>query len=231
VPTTRAHQGPDPRVADLEAALGKAEGEARKAAEIVEEMQETVARIEGQLAKVENDQRAIEQIRAGFAFLGVGAGGANSNGGLSADQVQAMIRSEMANLPRGGEPVYLPAPEAIRKGYQQQAVERTLEKVAGLRADEYEALRFLLGHDVFLTVNRVAVGLTGSDSGGVRGRWADALKGLTARGIVAQGGTGRAGFKARVREWVAAELAAHNPSDQEVEEIYRAVLSRIAAAA
>lgn len=211
--------------------LPVAEDRAREAAEVVEEMQETVARIEGQLDKVESDQRAIEQIRAGFALLGVGAGGASSNGGLSADQVQAMIRSEVARLPRGVDPVYVPAQEAIRQGYQQQAVDRTLEKVAGLNGDECEALRFLLGHDIFLTVNRVAVGITGSDSGGVRGRWAAALKALVAKGIVVKGGAGRAGFKPRIREWVAAELAAHDPSDQETEAMYQAALGRIAAAA
>ena len=219
------------KVGELETELSAANDKARQAAALVDEMGETVAHIQGQLAKVESDQRGIEQIRAGFALLGVGAGGASSNGGLSADQVQAMIRSEMASLSRGGEPVYVPAQEAIRKGYQQQAVERALEKVAGLNGDEREALRFLLGHDIFLTVNRVAVGLTGSDSGGVRGRWAAALKSLVAKGIVAKGGTGRAGFKPRIREWVSAELAAHDPTDQETEETYQSTLGRIASAA
>ena len=64
----------------------------------------------------------------------------------------------------------------------------------------------------------------------VRGRWAAALKALVVKGIVAKGGAGRAGFKPRIREWVAAELAAHDPTDQETEATYQAALGRIAVA-
>jgi len=180
------------------------------------------------LATYENQMKALDQLRAGFAVLGLGGAGESSGNGLSADQVQAMIRSELAALPRGGEPIYVPAPEVIRKDYQRRAVEHVIHKVAALGPDEREALRFMLGQDVFLTVYRIALGISGNDSGGMRDRWGKAVKALEGAGMIAIGGTGRQGRKPRIREWVASELAAHGPSDQEVDEVYQVVLGRIA---
>lgn len=178
------------------------------------------------LGKYQADLEAIGQVRAGFALLGIG--GSSENGGVSADQVQAIVRRELAALPAGGGPVYVPAPEAIRKGYQRQAVDRLMDSIDELGPDEREALRFMLGQPEPVTINRVAVGISGSDSGGVRERWSRALGRLVTMGAVKKYGSGHQQRQPAIREWVARELAAHRPGDDEIEETYQAVLGRIA---
>jgi len=238
-PASRGGGGlPDARLKELEGELGEARHEleavketARIAAQTSQQMLREKNEMSRTLGEMQARVRAADQLRDALAALGLtaGDGAAPVVAGLSRTEVEAIVREAVASIPTtGGHVQYVPAPEAIRKGYQRQTVERAMVKIDGLDPDECRALRFMLGHDVFLTVNRIALALSGNDSGSLRDRWSRVLKELEAKRLVAVGGTGRQGRKPRLREWVASELAPHSPSDQEVEEVYQAVLGRIA---
>lgn len=128
-----------------------------------------------------------------------------------------------------GGPVEVPPAAVIRKSYQRQAVDRIMKRVVELGPDEREALRFLLGHDVYVTINRIAIGISGNDAGGTRDRWAKAIKSLVEAGLVVKDRGGRNSYKPAIREHVKAALSAHNPAEDEVEEVYTAVLAKVAA--
>lgn len=146
------------------------------------------------------------------------------------EEVRELIRAEVAAavaLIPGARVEVLPA-EYIRLEYQRKAVERVMTKVAEIPDDGAEAVRFMLGQPtVPMPPGRIAnaLGLNNIQIGSV-------LKKLVDLRIVNRGGAAGGGqaYKPRIRDWVAEELAAHSPRDEEVEEVYQAVLVRIAGA-
>lgn len=223
----KAQAGPDPRVLELERAVELARSEHAALLNQFNAEQGRREAAEKALSVAQGKAAAVEHLRTGFTLLGLG-GASDGGDGLTAEQVQSIISSTVASLPRGGEPVYVPAPEAIRKGYQRKTVDRIMTRIDALEQDQREALVFMLGQDVFVSINRIAVAISGNDSGGTRQRWTKAVQGLLGLGVVVKGGSGRSENKPRIREWVSSELAPHSPSEQEVDEVYQAVLGRIA---
>ena len=144
------------------------------------------------------------------------------------EEVRELVRAEVARavaaLP-GGRTVYVPAAEVIRLDYQQRAIQDLFGKVNAIEGGAREAIRFMLGQDGFISVGRLTDALGGSNV-----QWGKLVKALKDQGYVSQGGIsgGGSGYKPRLREWVADELAPHSPSDREVEDVYQAVLGRVA---
>jgi len=127
----------------------------------------------------------------------------------------------------GHSSIEVAAPDALRKKYLQAAAERLLSRVDALSADALEVLRLLLGQDRFWNVNRVSLALSGSDSGGVRGRWSKALQELQTAGLVTRGGSGRSEYKANVEGCVKSDLSPHAPTDAEVAAVVNNVVYRV----
>lgn len=123
--------------------------------------------------------------------------------------------------------VEVPAAEVIRHDYQRKAVERVLAKVDEVLPEQREVVRFMLGQETSLAPGRIAAGLGLNNI-----QVGNLLKALTDRGVVARGGASGGGtaYRPRIREWITAELAPHGPTDAEVDEVYQAVLGRIAVA-
>lgn len=187
--------------------------------------------IRAERAKATDDRDLLDDIRTVLARLGVvGRNPEIEAPILNSKAVEALVREAIAKLPatNGSKPVYLPAPEAIRKDYQQRAIERVKTKLDNLTADEREALRFLVGQTNFVTANRVSLGISGNDAGNTRERWNRALSALVAAELVIRGGSGRAGFKENIRGFVRSALAAHSPSDSEIEETFLGVAAMVA---
>jgi len=113
-----------------------------------------------------------------------------------------------------------------RRGYQQRAVERLLERVEALGEAEREAFRFMLGQERLVSVGDLSKALSGYVGGAAQVRWGTAQKNLLKAGLIDT--VERQGSRPRVREWVESELAPHGPDVEEIEAVWRAVLGRIA---
>lgn len=144
------------------------------------------------------------------------------------EEVRELIKAEVARavatLP-GGRTVYMPAPEVIRLEYQQRALERLMEFVVTIIPEQRAILRFMLGQDRAVTPGQIGagIGLNNIQVG-------NALKRMKSANLVSQGGAagGGSAYRPRIREWVASQLAPHSPTDADVEDVYQAVLGRLA---
>lgn len=207
------------RVEELEQANGK--------------LREEVARVRGVQATTQADfvranelnAKASRAREALLAFLGVD--GTAPSAGAEAD-IDAVTERVLARMPAGGSRIEVPAPESLRKKHLEQAAERIYGRVAPIDDEGRKALELLLGQDQFFTLNRVALALSGSDSGGTRDRWAKTLKGLVNVNLVARGGSGRTSYKANIRGCVESELAPHGAKADEVAAVEAQVLHRLA---
>lgn len=182
--------------------------------------------LQARIGQLEHDTIALDHLRTGLALLGI-AGTNGGGGGLSRADVEAIVRDAVARVPQGGQ-VYVPAPEVLRKKYQQEAVDRVLAKVAALTPEERRALEYLLGQDgEYQSVTKVTQAMTGNTAGPNHKKWGGVLGHLVAVGV-AERNSNRTGTRAAARAWVARELSAHNPADAEVDDVHRAVLARLA---
>lgn len=140
-------------------------------------------------------------------------------GGLTEAQVVEIVRQHAGT---GARPALRPV-EALRTEYLERSAQRLVALVRELDADEREALLFHLAHPALQTLNAVAKGLSGSDSGSVRQRWSKAVQSLEAKGLLAKSGNGLR--RASVDAWVRSALGPHNPTDQEIADVVDRALS------
>lgn len=130
--------------------------------------------------------------------------------------------------------VEVPAAEVIRHEYQRAAVERVLSRIDALPGDDREILRFMLSKETPVSAALFVKVATGNSSGQIIKRYGDALARLLGLGAVEKAGGGGGGvpvsYRPKVRQWIESELAPHESSAAEVEEVYQAVLGRIAVA-
>jgi len=144
---------------------------------------------------------------------------------------EALVQKVLARLPSDGRaPVQVTPPEALRKKYLQQAVDRTYEKIAGVGDKPRRAMEVLLSNLVFWSTGSITKAV-GAGSGGTQMQsWREALKELLSLGLVRKGGNGGTEYKADVEGFVRAELSVHSPTDQEVEAVADHVLVKVATA-
>lgn len=140
--------------------------------------------------------------------------------------VEQYLREHPELVARSGPP--LPPPAVILAEYKKRAIDRLITKLdmGGLETDAYEAMRFLLTQSTYTTANRVSV-IMGSGEGAGRERWVKALGELTTRGLVKKGGSGNSAYKVEIREMIQRELSAHDPTEQDVEDVYNEILRRL----
>lgn len=146
------------------------------------------------------------------------------------EEVDALIERKLVALGMVRTIVVAPA-EVIRKDYLRQAIDRLMADLKELSPDALEAYRLLLSRDNYLTIGQISQVISGYQGGNAQVKWGTATKNLVEAGLVKKGGNGGNGFKAsdeEARSRVEKALAPHLATDEEVEEVYQAVLGRIA---
>lgn len=190
------------------------------------QLEAEAAELRVKLDDAQRSSKAAEALRKALvAFVNGAVGQQVATLPVSAEQMEEIAKRVMGQC--GSAPVEVVAPEALRKRYLHATVDRLMSRVGGLSADALEVLRLLLGQDRFWNVNRVALALSGSDSGGVRGRWSKALQELLSAGLVARGGSGRSEYKANVAGCVKTELAPHGATEAEAASVAENVVYRV----
>lgn len=146
------------------------------------------------------------------------------------EEVDALIERKLVALGMVRTIIVAPA-EVIRKDYLRQAIDRLMTDLKELSPDALEAYRLLLSRDSYLTVGQISQVISGYQGGAAQVKWGTATKNLLQAGLVNKGGSGGGGFKAsdeEARSRVEKALAPHLATHEEVEEVYQAVLGRLA---
>jgi len=178
---------------------------------------------------LEQHQAGFDDLRKGLRALGIGNGDGGGEG-LSEAEVHRIVAEAVRDLPSGGT-VYVPAPEVLRKKYQQQAAARVFAKIGELTDEERAVLMFLLGQaERFMVIAEIAKGVTGRGDGENHKRTSSTIGVLMAKELLAKGGSKHNAYRPRLDAWTRSELSPHSPTDNEVEEVHRAVLAKIAGA-
>lgn len=151
---------------------------------------------------------------------------------MTEDEARAFMREEIARQLRDSNHVLVvPPAEVIRKDYLTKAIDRYMGDVRELSPDAQELYRWLVSRGTFLSVSQASTVLSGYVSGTSNGKWSAAVKELLSAGMVVKGGSGGDKYKASTDEARARVVKALEPylaTDAEVEEVYQAVLGRIA---
>lgn len=140
-------------------------------------------------------------------------------------EVEALIRQLLRESNRV---LVVPPAEVIRKDYLGKAIDRLMAPLVELAADEREALRVLSAQPGRITMNRLCVLISGNDSSTSRTRWGKALEALRTAGLVESATNGFKADDAALRARIVKALEPHNATASEVEDVYQAVLGRIA---
>lgn len=168
--------------------------------------------------------------------MGAGQGRARATGrnieDMTEDEAREFIRQEVARqMKDSGRTLIVPPAEVIRKDYLTKAIERLMGDLKELSPEALEAYRLLLSRNVFMTVGEISTVISGYQGGAAQVKWGTATKALLDAGLVAKGGSGGSGYKAsdeEARERVRKALAPHLATDKEIEDVFQAVLGRIA---
>ena len=141
--------------------------------------------------------------------------------------IEAKVRAAVASLP--GAKLYVPPAEVIRLDYQIQAVARLMVKLEVMDGRAREVMRFMLSREGKWTTSKlIQEGLYGYSGGDAAVHVGRSLKVMSDLGLVQKGGDRGSENKPCLRERVAEELSPHRPSEDEIEEVYQAVLGRVA---
>ncbi len=180
-------------------------------------------RLAAELTQFREDASRLQQIRS---LLGVGVPQEGSS--VTFDEEQ-FFQKILARIPSDGRaPVQVTPPEALRKKYLEQAVDKIYARVAGLEGIELRAMEVLLSNDRFWSVRAVTLAGWQTDSSGQRDPVGKALVSLAAKGLAMKGGSGRSEYKAGIEQGVRSELSVHEPNDEEVGGVVQNILAKVA---
>jgi len=147
---------------------------------------------------------------------------------MNDEEVEQLVRRILRET---NHVLVVPPPEVIRKDYLGKAIDRLMADLKELTPDAMECYRLLQGRGIFMAVGQIAQVISGYQSGFSQSKWSAAIKDLFDAGLVVKGGAGGSQYKAsdaEARSRVRKALEPHLASDAEVEEVYQAVLGRIA---
>lgn len=148
---------------------------------------------------------------------------------MTEDEARQYMREEIARQLRdAGRVLVVPAAEVIRQDYLQRAIDKLLASTDALSDDAREAYRYLLSRDVFVTVDAISKVISGYAGGNARAKWGKAFAELLEAELVIKGGSGSNGYKPAARDWIARELAPHQAIAVEVDQVYAAIVARVA---
>lgn len=149
---------------------------------------------------------------------------------MTEDEAKEYIAQEVRRqMEAVGRVLVVPPKEVLRQEFQRRGVEEILRKAGAAVEDSmaWSAMRFMLAHDEAMTASRVGavLSLNNIQAGGV-------IKKLSEAGVIARVGGGGNGkpmeYRPVIREWIEKGLAAHNPTEEDIEQTYQAVLGRLA---
>ncbi len=178
------------------------------------------------LRGADEDRRRTAQIREAFInVLGLGDGTIEVTG--SSINEDAIVTAVLARIPANGQTVSVTPPEALRKKYLNEAVDRAYEKILGVSEKPRRAMEVLLSNPIFWSNGAVAKAVGAGQGGSQAQTWREALKELLALGVVKKGGNGGTEYKSDVEGFVRQELSVHSPTDQEVDAVVSHVLAKV----
>lgn len=157
------------------------------------------------------------------------AGAGTKTGRNTEDMKDAEVEALIKQILRESNRVLVvPPAEVIRKDYLGRAIDRLMAPLVELAADEREALRVLTAQPGRITMNRLCVLISGNDSSTSRTRWGKALEALRTAGLVESTTNGFKADDAALRSRIVKALEPHSATTAEVEDVYQAMLGRIA---
>ncbi len=193
-------------------------------------------RLTGELNRYREDAGALQQIRQlltpppMYQVIGDDDGNERIEQIAPAVDEEAIVQKVLARIPSDGRaPIQVTPPAALRKKYLQQAVEKIHARIAELGSVELRAMEVLLSNDRFWSTRAVTLAGWQSDSGGQKDTVGKALASLAAKGLAEKGGSGRSEHRAAIEQGVRSELSVHGPTDEEVRDVVRNVLAKVAA--
>lgn len=192
----------------------------------VEQHEAHAGRLAEELRQFREEASAFQTIR----HLLVGSSQSGDHAPFDEDQ---FLQRVLARIPRNGQVVRVTPPEALRKKYLDDTVQRVIEKIAGLSDDQRRAMEVLLSADEEWSPSKVAQaihGKTAGSSGHVIKRWQAVLGKIAAIGLaskVGEGGRGGFRYRADVASFARGELSAHTPTDAELQGVVSHVLARL----
>lgn len=191
-------------------------------------LQEDFNQIVAELDQSREDASRLQQIRN---LLGIEEQTwvLGADGQESCIDEEAIVQKVLARIPSDGRtPVQVTPPEALRKKYLQQAVDKIYARVAELEGTELRAMEVLISNDRFWSTRAVTLAGWQSDSGGQKDTVGKALTSLAAKGLAEKGGSGRSEYRAAIEQGVRSELSVHGPTDEEVRGVVQHVLAKVA---
>lgn len=201
--------------------------EAARLSSKLEEQAAAIIKEREELARYHEDASRLQQIRN---LLGIGEqtwvlGG---DGQESFIDEEVIVQKVLARIPSDGRaPVQVTPPEALRKKYLEQAVDKIHARIAELGSVELRAMEVLLSNDRFWSTRAVTLAGWQSDSGGQKDTVGKALASLAAKGLAEKGGSGRSEHRAAVEQGVRSELSVHAPTDEEVRDVVHNILAKV----
>lgn len=142
-------------------------------------------------------------------------------------KMEDIVREVLLHIPQNGSIIQVPPPEALRKKYLAESSTRIYERLNTVDDFSRRVMELLLSNPKFWPVTVISKALTGQDGGTGFNNTKDAVSKLLSANLVRKGGPGRGQYQADVEGLVKSDLAAHNPSEQEVGEVVNHVLSRL----
>ena len=235
VPTKQEDQQ-QPAVCDHQQAFDDLHAEATRLAGKYDEAEAAVAEQTKELERYREDAAAFQQIRQLltpaplYQVTGDGEGNAHIEQIAPAIDEDVLVQKILARLPANGQAIQVTPPEALRKKFLNQAVERAYEKITALGDKPRRAMEVLLSNPIFWSNGAVAKAVGAGAGGSQAQAWREILKELLTIGLVKKGGKGGTEYKADVEAFVRAELSVHSATDQEVEQVVSHVLAKVATA-
>lgn len=205
------------------------------------EMRQKTTRLEG-IAKEQGDaiallkrhleaaEREADAGRGLAKALRVLLGGVPATAGKGAGlDLEAVVEAVLARLPKGqsGILVSVAAPEALRKRFQEEEVTRLVGKIRGLDDQARRVLSLLESLDKALSLNGICNRLGVSAGGDSWRRVKESIQILEGLGFV-ESAKGSHGFRASVKNKIAADLADYQATEEEIEQTYLHVLAVLA---
>jgi len=224
------HKAANAMLARLETSIKEKDGEIAK-------LQEHNDRLAAELTQLREAAHAMTQVRQ---LLSLPSGGPaayalDPDGSVAYElDEDSIVQKVLARIPsNGAAPAQVAAPEALRKKYLQETVDRIYEKISALTEEQRKAMEILLSEESDWSPSRVAQAIHGKatgSSGHIIKRWQSSLSKLASMGLagkVGEGGRGGYRYHSDVHTFARNELAAHSPTDQEIALAVQHVLAKL----
>ncbi len=204
-------------LASLRSSVSAAESQVTEAREAVDQAEANAGRYENQAERLERLRLAL------IATLGSENIPAIDNVLVDED---AIVQRVIARMPQNGAaPAEITPPEALRKKYLEASVDRIIARITSVSDDAKTALEVLLSQDHYWSLNALTIAIDGKNTN--RNRWSKALQELLETGLAEKGGSGRSEYRPCIRAGIAGDLAAHSPTDAEIDAVASNVLHRL----